>query len=156
MKVNTGVFQNTNTKICKLEPQNTHYEEYQEVSEFKYLSSLVTFDNGCGEEVRARITARNRCYQAVSKIMKSRYISKYTKLKVCNAVIKPVVLCGSETWEMAEQMKSSLKTWEWKILRKIYGPTEDHNGWRIRTNVKLQVMCRKPNVVTRINVIRLE
>ena len=57
---------------------------------------------------------------------------------------------------MTEQMKSSPKTWEWKILRKIYGPTEDHNGWRIRTNVKLQVMCRKPNVVTRINVIRLE
>jgi hypothetical protein len=33
--------------------QNINYEEYQEVSEFKYLGSLVTDDNYCGKDVRA-------------------------------------------------------------------------------------------------------
>jgi hypothetical protein len=53
-------------------------------------------------------------------------------------------------------MKSYLKTWQRKILRKIYGPIKDRNGWRIRTNDKLQVIYRKPNIVTTIKVRRLE
>ena len=57
---------------------------------------------------------------------------------------------------MTEQMKSSLKTSEPKILRKIYGPTEDQNGWRIRTSDELQAVYKKPNIVTTIKVRRLE
>jgi hypothetical protein len=53
-------------------------------------------------------------------------------------------------------MKSALKTWQRKILRKIYGPIRDQNGSRIKTNDELQVMCRKPNIVTTIDVRRLE
>ena len=47
-------------------------------------------------------------------------------------------------------MKSSLKTWERKILRKVYGPIEGQNGWRIRTNDDLQVTYSKENIVTTI------
>jgi hypothetical protein len=32
---------------------------------------------------------------------------------------------------MTEQIKSSIKTWEQKMLRKIYGPQKVENGWRI-------------------------
>jgi hypothetical protein len=53
-------------------------------------------------------------------------------------------------------MKSYLKTWEWKILRKVYGPIKDQNGWRIRTSDELQVIYRKPNIVTIIKLRRLE
>jgi hypothetical protein len=49
-------------------------------------------------------------------------------------------------------MKSALKIWERKILRKVYGPIKDQNGWRIRNNDELQVMYRKPNIVTTIKV----
>jgi hypothetical protein len=55
---------------------------------------------------------------------------------------------GCETWGMTEQMRSSLKTWEWKILSKVYGPINEQNGWRIRNDDELQVMYRKPNTVT--------
>jgi hypothetical protein len=51
---------------------------------------------------------------------------------------------------------SVLKTLEWETLRKIYGPIEDQNSWRIRANDELQVMYRKPNIVTTIKVRRLE
>jgi len=49
-------------------------------------------------------------------------------------------------------MKSCLKTWERKILRKIYGPLEGQNGWRKRTSDELQVTYCKPNIVTTIKV----
>jgi len=44
---------------------------------------------------------------------------------------------------------------ELKRLRKIHGPVRDPNGWRVRTNDELQVMCGKPNSVT-IKLRRLE
>jgi len=46
-------------------------------------------------------------------------------------MIKTTVLYGCEAWAKKEQMKSSLKTLEWRILRKICGPIKDKNGWRI-------------------------
>jgi hypothetical protein len=39
---------------------------------------------------------------------------------------------------------------------KILGPIRDQNGWRISTNGGLQVMCRKPNIVTTMKVRILE
>jgi hypothetical protein len=71
-------------------------------------------------------------------------------------VNKPVVLYGCETWAVTAQMKSSLSTSGRKILRKIYGPIKDPNGWKIRSNDELQVLYRKPNTVTTIKVKRLE
>ena len=32
-----------------------------------------------------------------------------------------------------------LMTWERKILRKIYGPTEENGQWRIKTNEELRI-----------------
>jgi hypothetical protein len=62
--------------------------------------------------------------------MKSRNISKH---KTKN-IYKITVLCGCAIWVLREQIKLSLKTWEGKILRMIYGPVKDHNGWGIRIN----------------------
>jgi hypothetical protein len=60
--------------------------------------------------------------------MKSRYISKHTKLKIYTTMINPIVLHGFKTWAVTQQMKSALTTWEQQILRKIYGPIKDQNG----------------------------
>jgi hypothetical protein len=42
-----------------------------------------------------------------------------------------ILLYVSESFAMTEQIKSSFKTWERIILRKIYGPIKDQNGGRI-------------------------
>jgi len=46
--------------------QNTDYKKYHEVSEFKYLGSLVSYNNDCGRDIQARITAGSLSYQALS------------------------------------------------------------------------------------------
>jgi hypothetical protein len=53
-------------------------------------------------------------------------------------------------------MKSSAKTWESKIQRKIYGSMKDRNSWRNRTSDEWQVMYNKSNILTIIKVKRLE
>jgi hypothetical protein len=57
--------------------------------------------------------------------------SKDMKLKIYTTVIHTIVPYGCEMWTMTEQIKSSLKTWECKVLRRTFGPIKDHNGWRI-------------------------
>jgi hypothetical protein len=45
-------------------------------------------------------------------------------------------------------MEEALRIWERKILRKVYGPKRDTNGWRICTNKKLQDQYRRFQVLT--------
>jgi|TergutCu122P1_1016479.scaffolds.fasta_scaffold1098594_1 hypothetical protein len=65
----------------QLETQNVN-EDYQEVSQFRYLGLLVPYDSDGGKYVRARITAEKWSYHSLSQIMKSKYISEHTKLKI--------------------------------------------------------------------------
>jgi hypothetical protein len=53
-------------------------------------------------------------------------------------MFKPLVLYGRETWAVTEQTNSALKIWEWKILRKIYGPMKD----QIFRESELMMTCR--------------
>jgi hypothetical protein len=69
--INTSKYKHENMQPTT---KDINYEEYKEVSEFKYLGSQVTYDNDCGKDVQERTTAGIRYYQALSKIMKSRYI----------------------------------------------------------------------------------
>jgi len=63
---------------------------------------------------------------------------------MCTAVVKPRTLYGCESFGATEQMKSSVKTWERKIVSKIHGPITDQNDWRSRSNDESQVTFREP------------
>jgi hypothetical protein len=58
------------------------------------------------------------------------------KLKDYTKIVKPVVVCGSETWSVTEMDMKRLNTWEKKMLRRIYGPVVEQGVWRIRNNQK--------------------
>jgi hypothetical protein len=129
---------------------------YQEVTDFKYLGSIITSDNNCERYIKPRMAAGNRSYYAVTKIMKSREISKSSKLKIYRTIVRPIIMYGYEGWTTSERMEEALRVWERKILRKVYGPKRDTNVWRIRTNKELQDKYRCANIVTSIKVRQLE
>jgi hypothetical protein len=99
-----------------------------EVTDFKYLGSIITSDNDSERDIKARMAAGNRRYYALTKIMKSREISKSTKLKIYRTIIGPIVMYGCEGWTMSKHMEEALRAWKRKILRKAYGPNRDTNG----------------------------
>jgi transcription termination factor 2 len=49
-----------------------------------------------------------------------------------------------------------LMTWERKILRKIYGPTQENGQWRIKTNAELITKYKATDIVNVIMIQRLE
>ena len=64
--------------------------------------------------------------------------------------------CGAESWTLTNEMERALMTWERKILGKIYGQTYENGYWRIKMNDEICNECKSPDIVTVIQVCRLE
>jgi hypothetical protein len=54
-----------------------------------------------------------------------------------------------------QYIPEGLRTWERKVLRKIYGPVYENGIWRIRTNKELMAMCQELDIVAEIKKARL-
>lgn len=60
-------------------------------------------------------------YFRQGQIFTFRAISKAVETEINKTMVKPAVVCGSETWHMTGVDMKRLKTWEGQI-RRIYGP----------------------------------
>ena len=70
--------------------------------------------------------------------MKSRTLNRRSKLKIYKSLIRPVVAYGCEAWTLTAGDEKSLRIFERRILRKIFGPVQNEDGsWRIRMNREL-------------------
>jgi hypothetical protein len=104
----------------------------------KYLGTIVTKDNLIEEEIKERIVAGNRAFFANKKIFQSKLVSKKSKIKLYNTIVRPIVVYGSECWVLTENIKQKLLVFERRILRRIFGPTQKAKGeWRLKTNDEL-------------------
>jgi hypothetical protein len=66
--------------------------------------SIINNNNSIKEEIKERITLGNKAYFANQKFLKSKLVTKRSKLKLYKTVIRPVVIYGSETWVLKEVM----------------------------------------------------
>jgi hypothetical protein len=87
--------------------------------------------------------------------LKSRAVARNTEVRVYRTIIRPVVTYGSETWCLTAKHERSLRTWERKVLRKIYVPVYDNGNWRIRTNKELMALYQELDIVAEIKKARL-
>jgi hypothetical protein len=74
---------------------------------------------------------RETAYFANQKFVKSKLITRNTKAKIYRTLVRPVVTYGSETWALNARDENALRSFERKILRRIFGPVQDSSGWRI-------------------------
>ncbi|XP_039299202.1 uncharacterized protein LOC120355027 [Nilaparvata lugens] len=128
---------------------------FERVDEFKYLGAMITHRNEVQVDIKAKLSAGNRCYYAMKHFLNSRLITRKVKIQVYITVIRPVVLYGAETWVPTQKDEALLNVWERKILRKIYGPIFSNGEWRIRTNQELRELFGNPDIVSEIKVRRL-
>ena len=60
------------------------------------------------------------------------------------------------TWVLKENIKTKLRLFEKKVLRKIYRPTKENNGtWRIKSNEELNRLTGNKNIINYIKAQRL-
>lgn len=128
---------------------------FENVACFKYLGSILTENNETLLEIKERIKAGNKAYFSLQHLLKSRLISRRSKKSIYRTVLRPIVMYASETWVMTRRDETMLNTWERKVLRRIYGPVREEDGWRIRTNTEVYEMYKEPSIVTEIKRARL-
>ena len=59
------------------------------------------------------------------------------------------------TWTLTQIAEQKLNTFERKILRRIYGPTQEGGRWCPRWNSEFYSLYKEPNVVEDIKIRRL-
>lgn len=91
-------------------------------------------DNDEYKDVKMRIKTANGAYYALLPIMKSRNVHRNIKVTLYKTLIRSVVMYGCETWSITRRIAEDLNAFERTILKKIYGPIEEEDVWRIRYN----------------------
>ena len=106
--------------------------KFEIVQEFIYLGTQITADNNTSADIRRRITLASRC---LLKHLRSKMLSRTTKLKLYNTLIVPVLIRGAEAWNLTDSDERMLDLFERKVLRTIYGPVCVDGEWTTRYNL---------------------
>ena len=96
-----------------------HGGEIENVTEFVYLGSLITWDNDCSKDIKRRQEKATGVFTAFSAIWNSKEISVNTKLNILRTCVFSVLLYACETWTLKVQDKKRLMAFEMKCYRRI-------------------------------------
>ena len=129
----------------------------EEVDQFKYLGSMVSASSSMTEEIMARIAAASKCSWALNDLIRSKLLTKCTKLQIYVTCIRPVATYGCETWPLTQELERRMLVFEHSILRRIYGAVRDEvtGDWRRRHNAELRELSHLPLITSYIRAQRL-
>ena len=95
------------------------------------------------------------CYYSVLPLLRSKAVSRTTKIRMYKTIIRPVVLYVSEAWCLTANDEKNLNIWGRKLLRKIFGPICVAGHLRSRTNEEVRQLYGELDIVTEIKKGRL-
>ena len=115
-------------------------------------ASVITSFNDIETEIKSKIAAGNKSYHVLRPVLIKRSISQSIKILLYKTVIRPTVTYRAKTWILTNKTEKMLMTWERKIFRKIYGPTNENGQRRIKTNSELLDKYKSQDIVTVIKI----
>ena len=75
-------------------------ETMETVTDFIFWGFKITADDDCGHEIKRRLLLRRKVMTNLDSILKSRDITLPTKVRLVKAMVLPVVMYGSESWNI--------------------------------------------------------
>jgi hypothetical protein len=133
--------QNGNVKLVN--------RSFETVVWFKYLRTTLTNKNYFHEEIKSRLKSGNACYHSVQNLLSSSLLSKSVNIKILGTIILPVVLYGCESWLLILREERTLRVFENRVLRRIFGPKRDEVRGESRRlhNKELYALYSSPNII---------
>ena len=86
------------TKIMASGPIISWEIDRERVADFTFLSSKITADGDCTNEIKRRFLLGRKVMTNLDGIFKSRDITLPTKVCLVKAMVFPVVMYGCESW----------------------------------------------------------
>ena len=145
----------SNSTVNYSAPLRINGHSFEKVKEFKYLGTIINDKNILRAEIGNRIKMANKCFFGLKRQLRSNLINRKTKLKLYKTLILPVLLYGSETWTLNQDIQRPLETFERKILRTIFGAIQEKGCWRTRYNFELYRLYKQPQITQVIRSNRL-
>ena len=80
---------------------------FKNAENFNYLGSILNADNEMNTEIAERIVKDNKVYYAKAKLIKLKFLTRNTKMKIYKTIIRAVITYSSETWTLTAKMKTT-------------------------------------------------
>jgi hypothetical protein len=107
----------------------------KEVSQFKYLGSVLVADGKLDVELNIRKGRAYGRFSQFEKLWGSKHLSVSTKVKCYRAYVLPILLFGSETWALTQEQSLMLERVHTSCLRSILGVklSDRHSNAHVRS-----------------------
>jgi hypothetical protein len=86
------------------------------------------------DEILSRIRQGNKTFFMNNKLLPLKLIGRKFQMTIYVSTTKPIVTYAVETWTLMERDMNYLMIFGRRILKKSFGPVQERDGWRIRTN----------------------
>ena len=97
-------------------------EKMETVAGFIFLGSKITADGDCSHEIKRHLLLGRKAMTNLDSILKSRDITLLTKIHLVQAMEKPVVMYGCESWTIKTtecQRIDAFELWCWSRLLRV-------------------------------------
>ena len=97
-------------------------ETMETVTVFNLLCSKITADGNCSLEIKRCLLLRRQALSNLDSILKSRDITRPTKVRLVKAMVFPVVMYECESWTIkkAERRRiDAFEPWCWRRLLRV-------------------------------------
>ena len=101
--------------------------------------------------------SRNACHHSAQNLLSSSSLSKNLKIEIYRTIILPVVLYVCETWLLTLREERTVRVFENRVLRIIFGPKRDKiiGAWRKLHKEELNDLYSSPSIVHVIKLSRM-
>ncbi|KAL4084839.1 hypothetical protein QTP88_027723 [Uroleucon formosanum] len=132
--------------------------KFEKVDNFKYLGININNKNDMHIEINERITSGNRCYFSIIKLLRSKLLSRGSKVLLYHSYLQLLITYACETWLLTKGDSRRLITFERKVLQTIYGPilNPETQAYERRSNENIKSLYNKPDILYFIRKKRLE
>ena len=97
-------------------------ETMETVTDFIFLVSKIAADGDCSHEMKRRLFLRRKAMRNLDSILKSRDNTSLTKICIVKAMVFPVIMYGSESWNIKRaecQRIDAFELWCWRRLLRV-------------------------------------
>jgi hypothetical protein len=113
-----------------------------------FLLVVVRNQNSIYEESESRLNSGNACCHSVQSLLFSHLLSKNFQIKIHKTLISLIVSYWCKIWSLTLREEHSLRLFENRLLRGIFGPKREEvaGGWR-RLHEGLHNLYTSPSII---------